>query len=159
MEKGEKKDKMETINENNGLILEEGEKVVAKPKEPIGEIMGEIGKWQIQRILIVFVIGIPGIAHVFSAAFIAAKTDYWCKDELPNNWSNYTLDTLPKGILTSKNVTKLCASSCKEYGFDHSFWKDTLISQFGLVCADSYFSGTCIVVSNLPLHHCLIIIF
>ena len=142
MEKEDKKEKgkMETINENNGL-LEEGEIVKPKSKEPIGEIMGEIGKWQIQRILIVFVIGIPGIAHVFSAAFIAAKTDYWCTDDLPNNWSNYTLDTLPKGILTSKNVTELCASSCTEYGFDHSFWKDTLISQFSLVCDESYFSG------------------
>ena len=137
----DKKEKMETINENNGLLPEDGENIKPKPKEPIGEIMGEIGKWQIQRILIVFVIGIPGIAHVFSAAFIAAKTDYWCKDDLPNNWSNYTLDTLPKGILTSKNVTELCASSCKEYGFDHSFWKDTLISQFSLVCDSSYFSG------------------
>ena len=110
-------------------------------KDPIAEIIGDVGKWQIQRILIVFVIGIPGIAHVFSAAFIAAKTDYWCKDDLPNNWSNYTLDTLPKGILTSKNVTELCASNCKEYGFDHSFWTDTLISQFSLVCDSSYFSG------------------
>ena len=112
--------KMETIKENNGIHLDKVTQGKSrKPKEPLAELMGEIGKWQLWRIAIVFWLGIPGIAHVFSSAFIAAKTDYWCKDELPNSWSNYTLDTLPKGILTSKNVTKLCASSCKEYGFDH----------------------------------------
>ena len=104
----ETKDKMETIRENNGPTTEPMlmEVPTAKPKEPLAEIMGEIGKWQVQRILIVFVIGIPGIAHVFSAAFIAAKTDYWCKDNLEDGVSNYTLDTLPQGTLTSKNALK-----------------------------------------------------
>ena len=144
----EKKERFETINENNGTSPEAMEMIkrndvenAEKPKEPLAEIMGEIGKWQIKRILVVFLIGIPGIAHVFSAAFIAAKTDYWCKDELTNDWSNYTIDTLPKEILSSKNVTLLCASECKEYGFDHTFWEDTLISQFSLVCEGSYYSG------------------
>ena len=139
----ETKDKMETIKENNGPTTEPMlmEVPTAKPKEPLAEIMGEIGKWQVQRILIVFVIGIPGIAHVFSAAFIAAKTDYWCKDNLEDGVSNYTLDTLPQGTLTSKNVSLLCASGCKEFGFDHTFWHDTLISQFSLVCDSSSLSG------------------
>ena len=141
----EKKEKLETINEmrkvSNGTHFEAMEKPNAKPKEPLAEIMGDIGKWQVKRIMIVFVIGIPGIAHVFSAAFIAAKTDYWCKDDLTDNRLNYTIDSLPKGILTSKNVTQLCASECKEFGFDHSFWEDTLISQFSLVCDASYYSG------------------
>jgi hypothetical protein len=144
----EKKEKFETINENSVVNTEATEmsklndtEIAVKPKEPLAEIMGEIGKWQVKRILVVFLIGIPGIAHVFSAAFIAAKTDYWCKDELTNNWSNYTIDTLPKDILSSKNATLLCASECKEYGFDHTFWEDTLISQFSLVCEGSYYSG------------------
>ena len=132
---------METINETNGIHLEGLEQITVKPKEPLAVIMGEIGKWQIQRIAIVFMIGIPGIAHVFSAAFIAAKTDYWCKDELSDDVLNYTINSLPEGILTSKNVSLLCASNCKEYGFDHTFWKETLISQFDLVCEGSNLSG------------------
>ena len=138
----QKKAKLESISENN---LNGVEKIKVKPKEPLAEIIGDIGKWQAQRIAIVFFIGIPGIAHVFSAAFIAAKTDYWCSDQLSDDLLNYTIESLPKGIPSSKNVSLLCASDCKEYGFDHSFWKSTLISQFGLVCEKSYLSGETIV--------------
>ena len=137
--------KMDTIKENNGIHLEKVTQGKSrKPKEPLAELMGEIGKWQLWRIAIVFWLGIPGIAHVFSAAFIAAKTDYWCKDDLPrprfnlDDRLNYTLDTLPFGIPANKNA---CNIGCKSFGYDHSFWYSTIIMQWDLVCEWSYLSG------------------
>ena len=60
----DKKEKMETINETNGINPEAMEMIKpsdipVKPKEPLAEVMGDIGKWQIKRIAIVFLIGIP----------------------------------------------------------------------------------------------------
>ena len=135
----EKTEKMETINENNELKnFSEIERIKLKPKEPIAEVMGDFGKWQMQKITIVFLIGIPGIAHIFSAAFVAAKTDFWCKDNLLDNRSNYTIDTLPVGTPTNKNS---CDIGCQEFGFDQSFWSSTIIMQYNLVCQWSYLSG------------------
>ena len=34
-----------------------------RPKDKLAEIIGDIGKWQIQNIAIVFLIGIPGLSQ------------------------------------------------------------------------------------------------
>ena len=149
----EKKEAMETIKENNsaaGNTAENVEEAKTKPREPIAEVMGDVGKWQLQRIAIVFFIGIPGISHVFSAAFVAAKTDYWCKDNLVDKLStNYTAETLPYGTPLNKDA---CGIGCKKFGFDESFWYDTLISQWDLVCEKSHLSGTIYLQEILPPH-------
>ena len=47
----------------------------------MGQVIGEMGRWQVQNIAVVFLVGIPGLAHIYSSAFVAAKTDYWCMDD------------------------------------------------------------------------------
>lgn len=94
-----------------------------RPKDKMNEVIGEMGRWQLQNITIVFLIGIPGLAHIYSSAFVAAKTDYWCVTD-----NNITI----KGEETCKQ------SSCSQYGFDQSFWQSTVISQWELVCEDAY---------------------
>ena len=92
---------------------------------------GEMGRWQWQNILIVFLVGIPGLAHVYSSVFVAAKTEYWCLD-------NVTTDKPMEdpNVLKGKNA---CLASCqKGYGFDQSFWQSTMIMEWELVCENKY---------------------
>ena len=43
-------------------------------------MIGEIGLWQIEKFLIVFLVSIPGLAQIFLTAFLMPKTDFWCED-------------------------------------------------------------------------------
>ena len=99
----------------------------------MNEIIGEMGRWQMQNILIVFLVGIPGLAHVYSSVFVAAKTDYWCLDNVteamdPNN--------------PNANVSRgadACHQTCQQgFGFDQSFWQSTMIIEWELVCQHKY---------------------
>ena len=40
------------------------------PKDQIVAVIGETGRWQLEKILIVFLISIPGLAHIFVSAFL-----------------------------------------------------------------------------------------
>lgn len=102
---------------------------LVRQKEPMAYVIGEIGKWQLQNIAIVFVIGIPGLAHIFSSVFVAAKTDYWCADDLqPGD------DPLVANISKNKEA---CRENCTKYEFDHSFWENTIIMEWDLTCGKS----------------------
>ena len=101
--------------------------------DKMNEIIGEMGRWQMQNILIVFLVGIPGLAHVYSSVFVAAKTDYWCLDYVteamdPNN--------------PNANVSRgadACKQTCQQgFGFDQSFWQSTMIIEWELVCQHKY---------------------
>ena len=41
------------------------------------QIAGEVGRWQLEKIAIVFLVSIPGLAHIFVSAFVFAKVDFW----------------------------------------------------------------------------------
>ena len=56
-------------------------------KDQIVEVIGETGRWQLEKILIVFLVSIPGLAHIFVSAFVAPKQDFWCEDDLPENYT------------------------------------------------------------------------
>lgn len=90
-----------------------------RPKDKMNEIIGQMGRWQMQNIAIVFLIGIPGLAHIYSSAFVAAKTDFGCIND--------------GGNLTWKKCD--CPSG---YAFDQSFWESTIIMQWELVCENKY---------------------
>ena len=47
-----------------------------RPKDKMNEIIGEIGKWQFHNIAIVFMVGLPGLAHIFSSVFVSHKSDF-----------------------------------------------------------------------------------
>lgn len=97
----------------------------APQQDQIVAVIGEVGRWQLEKILIVFLVSVPGLAHVFISAFVFAKVDFWCADGL-----------LPGGPVneTLKNV---CPDTCAKFEFDHSVWSETVISEFGLVCGSS----------------------
>ena len=63
-----------------------------QPKDQIVAVIGETGRWQLQKILIVFFVSIPGLAHIFVSAFVAPKQDFWCADDLDDN------DVLENGV-------------------------------------------------------------
>ena len=121
-----------TSSEDRQDIVENGIEP-NKPKDYLGGIIGEFGRWQLINIPIVFLAGVPGIAHIFSPVFVAAKTDFWCVDDLPED-VNFTQANI------SLNADS-CRDDCKEYNFDHSFWKSTIITEWELICGYSYLTG------------------
>ena len=85
--------------------------------DKMNQIIGEMGRWQIKNILIVFFVGIPGLAHVYSSVFVAAKVDYWCLD-------NVTTEGVD--VIRGKDA---CTPNCETgYAFDESFWQATMIT-------------------------------
>ena len=72
------------------------------------------------------------ILSIYSAAFVGAKVDYWCVDDLQNgaNFETAKLDNISLG-------KDSCRSNCSKYKFDDSFWKATIIMDFDLICGDS----------------------
>ena len=48
------------------------------PGDQIVAVVGEVGPWQLQKFLIVFLCSVPGLAHIFVSAFISPQTDWWC---------------------------------------------------------------------------------
>ena len=125
----EKKD-LEKTETHNG-------DVAPAPVDPIGRVIGPMGRWQAYKIAIVFFVGIPGLAHIYSAAFVAAKTDYWCKDDLilANEINK------PVANFTSPKNNDSCRADCTEYYFDHTFWESTILTDWTMVCDRGYLSG------------------
>ena len=52
------------------------------PTDQITSVIGGAGRWHLEKILLVFLVSIPGVAHIFVTAFVAPKTDFWCEEEL-----------------------------------------------------------------------------
>ena len=79
-----------------------------RPTDKLTDVIGVIGKWQYSNIAICFLIGIPGLAHIYSAAFIAAKVDFWCADDFPG--VDYETAKAAGNISFNDNA---CNKSCK----------------------------------------------
>ena len=63
---------------------------------------------------------------------MAANSDYWCSDDLADGLDD------PYQANISMNKAS-CRDDCKGgYAFDQSFWKSTIISEWGLVCDKAY---------------------
>ena len=88
-------------------------------KDVISNAIGDIGRYQITRFIIVLLLTVPGIGHIFAMVFSTVKTDFWCEDDGPLN--NYTRNE--------------CRDNCSSYSFDTSFWTRTLISDYQMVCS------------------------
>jgi len=121
MTETEEKVDVDVSEKTEGLLKErEGTEVSSKQsQDQIISVIGETGKWQLQRIAIVFLVSIPGLAHIFVSPFSMPKTTFWCS-ELGNQTQNN------------------CSIPCTDYQFDMSFWQETLISEYDLVCERSY---------------------
>jgi len=115
------------MNEEQSTNEEESSPLKTKEnipnKDQIVSVIGEKGIWQLEKSLIVFLVSIPGLGHIFLTPFLFPKTDFWCSNE--NN--------------TSEDVDMSnCSLPCNNYSFDKSFWIETVVSEFGLVCENSY---------------------
>jgi len=73
------------------------------PKDQIVAVIGETGRWQLEKILIVFLVSIPGLAHIFVSAFVAPKRDFWCAEELE---MNVTAKEIPEDLKVDKLIVK-----------------------------------------------------
>ena len=43
---------------------------IRNSNDAIADIVGDIGKWQVQKIILVFLISVPGLALMFSVPFV-----------------------------------------------------------------------------------------
>ena len=43
-------------------------------------VVGPVGRWQLEKAAMVFLISIPGLAHIFLTPFLMPATDFWCGD-------------------------------------------------------------------------------
>jgi len=89
----------------------ETEPALPKPNKEVKEdqvvkVIGEVGRWQLEKILIVFIAAAPGLAHIFHAGFITPKQKFWCTEaETSPPWTveyNYTDVTVYPGNMTPK---------------------------------------------------------
>ena len=68
--------------EESSLLKPKGS---APNKDQIVTVIGEKGMWQFEKSLIVFLVSIPGLAHIFLTPFLFPKTDFWCSNQNAEN--------------------------------------------------------------------------
>lgn len=110
--------------------------------DPISETIGNFGKYQATRIAMVFFVAIPGIGHIFASVFGMAKTDFWCDDShglMDDRGSSDNVSQCSVVKFDGDNAT--IDEACDSFRFDHSFWRNTIIMEYGLVCQYSYLTG------------------
>jgi len=113
----------------------------SKPKAPTDQItavIGEVGRWQVEKILLVFIAAAPGLAHIFHSAFITPKTKAWCaiaETDGAEYETEYSYEYMKKKF---PNSTELCMDNCVDYEHDHSFWVSTMVTEWDLVCERKY---------------------
>jgi len=126
----------------------------AAPKgDQVTKVIGEVGRWQLEKILIVFIAAAPGLAHIFHAGFITPKQKFWCKsaidaatgEDIPPPWTveypekNKSYLVYP-GMhnYSDKKLLGHCIPGCTDYDFDPTFWVSTMITEWDLVCERSW---------------------
>jgi len=134
------------------------EPVLAKPAakgDQITNVIGEVGRWQLEKVLIVFLASAPGLAHIFHAAFITPKQKFWCgRAEFANGteiappWyveypdKNMTYEVYPNksylSLIEDKKLLGHCVPGCVDYEFDDDFWVSTMITEWDLVCHNGW---------------------
>lgn len=66
-------------------------------------MIGDIGPWQVEKCLIVFLVSIPGLAQIFLTAFLMPKTDFWCEDSDYAELDRETLKVTTAPVFLSLN--------------------------------------------------------
>eukprot|EP00096_Caligus_rogercresseyi_P005818 TRINITY_DN21847_c0_g1_i1.p1 TRINITY_DN21847_c0_g1~~TRINITY_DN21847_c0_g1_i1.p1 ORF type:complete len:490 (-),score=44.93 TRINITY_DN21847_c0_g1_i1:140-1609(-) len=96
-----------------------------KTDDPIGILIGNIGKWQVTRIFANLLISLPGIAQIFVGAVFAMQTPpFRCLSNASRN----------------EEFTSNCTSPCEEeeVEFDTSFWRETIPMKWNMICGYGY---------------------
>lgn len=100
-------------------VLENETKDVESQKvkeDPLTKAIGAIGKWQIWICFVVFLVKFPVAWHQMSIIFLAPPMNFTCADSATESFDNQ------------------CYANCSSYKYDHSIFKETIISQWNLVC-------------------------
>lgn len=84
-------------------------------EDPITKIIGTIGKWQIWICIVVFLVKFPVAWHQMSIIFLAPPMNFTCGG-------------------SSEVFDNVCHTNCSDYEYDHSVFKETIVSQWDLVC-------------------------
>ena len=145
---------MGTDIEGQGI---DAKKDVAPPneisKDSIADVMGEFGKWQVQKIILVFLISVPGLATIFSVPFVFYKTNFECNEPTIGiegiavssvdsiNEIKYIHQDNISSQIQNQTFQNGCGVSCNSYAYDRSFWQQSVIMEWDLVCDQSYLLG------------------
>ena len=124
-----------------------------KSKDQIADVIGDFGKWQVQKIILVFLISVPGLAMIFSVPFVFYKTEYGCVESksVLVGALNDSINSLKESqVLHQDNISKPlqkgvhrngCGINCNQFEYDRSFWQQSVIMEWNLVCDQSYLAG------------------
>ncbi|XP_026318853.1 organic cation transporter protein-like isoform X2 [Hyposmocoma kahamanoa] len=85
-------------------------------EDPLTKAIGSIGKWQIWICFVVFLVKFPVAWHQMSIIFLAPPVNFTCADHATEAFDNQ------------------CYANCSSYKYDHSIFKETIVSQWDLVC-------------------------
>jgi hypothetical protein len=107
------------MNGDAGRALKGDAEMESPDKDPIATVIGDIGRWQLQRIAVVFLVSMPGLCHIFCVVFGTVKVDYWCADN---------------DAILNNDTRNECVENCSVYRFDNSEWQNTIQMEYGLVC-------------------------
>ena len=122
-------------------------------KDSIADVMGEFGKWQVQKIALVFLISVPGLATIFSVPFVFYKTKFECNEPTVGiegiavsslnsiNEIKYIRQDNISSQIQNQTFQNGCKVSCNSYEYDRSFWQQSVIMEWDLVCDQSYLLG------------------
>ncbi|XP_063381642.1 organic cation transporter protein-like isoform X1 [Cydia fagiglandana] len=84
-------------------------------QDPLERAIGAIGKWQIWVCFVVFLVKFPVAWHQMSIIFLAPPMNFTCAEE-------------------SSTFDSVCHANCTSYKYDHSVFRETIVSQWDLVC-------------------------
>ena len=124
-----------------------------KSRDPIADVIGDFGKWQVQKIILMFLISVPGLAMIFSVPFVFYKTEYGCveSNSILDGALNDSIKSLDEPqVLYQGNITipiqkraqqNGCEISCNQFEYDRSFWQQSVIMEWNLVCDHNYLAG------------------
>lgn len=87
--------------------------------DPIEMAMGGLGKWQIWMCAVIFLQKFPTAFHQLAIIFLAPPVEFNCTDT--------SLDK--------------CDANCPSHDFDRSVFKETIITEWDLVCSRRYLSN------------------
>ena len=88
-------------SEEKEPALQKTTKPDEEPKDQIVNVIGETGRWQLEKILIVFLVSIPGLAHIFVSAFVAPKRDFWCSEIITDTLDNEVPESIKVNFSSS----------------------------------------------------------
>ncbi|XP_059057378.1 organic cation transporter protein-like [Achroia grisella] len=86
-------------------------------EDPLTKAIGAIGKWQIWICFVVFLVKFPVAWHQMSIIFLAPPVNFTCASDQ-----------------STETFNNICNASCTDYEYDRSIFKETIISQWDLVC-------------------------